>query len=164
MGEARVADAAASTTASITTAGDLEQQKKRRTSGRHSTLTLEPSQAKYRETKQLTGRLSLPSLSGAGEGIGEEGEATDRSWEQGDRLSPLLPTVARGKGKGTEKCGVQLENWVWENQFEPELFLRPMPLAFDFSIKSCLISWERLMTSFLNGKEKDSACLMNRGI
>ena len=97
MGEARVADAAASTTA-----GDPEQQKKRRTSGCQSTLTLEPSQAKYRETKQLTSRLSLPSLSGAGEGVGEEGEATDRSWEQGDRLSPLLLTVARGKGKWTE--------------------------------------------------------------
>ena len=89
MGEARVADAAASTTASITTAGDPEQQKKRRTSGRHSTLTLEPSQAKYRETKQLTARLSLPSLSSAGVGVGEEGEAADRSWEQGDRL--LVP-------------------------------------------------------------------------
>ena len=59
---------------------------------------------------------------------------------------------------------LEVGNWVWENQFEPELFLRPMPLAFDFSIKSCLISWERLMTSFLNGKEKDSAYLMNRGI
>jgi hypothetical protein len=23
-------------------------------------------------------------------------------------------------------------NWVWENQFEPELFLRLMPSAFDF--------------------------------
>ena len=101
MGEARVADAATSTTASITTAGDLEQQKKRRISEHHSTLTLEPSKLKYRETKQLTGRLSLPSLSGAGEGVGEEGEATDRSREQGDLLSPPLLTVARGKGKGT---------------------------------------------------------------
>jgi len=51
VGEARVADAAASTTASITTAGDPEQQKKRRISEHHSTLTLEPS-------KLNTGKLN----------------------------------------------------------------------------------------------------------
>ena len=27
---------------------------------------------------------------------------------------------------------LEVGNWVWENQFEPELFLRPMPSAFDF--------------------------------